>query len=277
MKTVEHNPVNILRATYFENKAVNQSLLKQVLKSPLHAWHYMNTPNEPTPAMALGTAIHTKLLEYDLFEEKIAVLPEINRRTKEGKEQYNRFVASAKGKTIITQEQNKRCDAAFAMVCKNDKFCNILDDVNYEHELALGWEDKKHKMNCKACLDLINFETKEIIDLKTTSDASYSGFSRSSANFMYHLQAAFYLRAATGLSGVEAMKDGWTYKIMAVESVQPHGCAMFEFDKNAIAEGDRLVERAMTAWANALVWSEFDGYTQETQKLSLPVWAISEE
>ena len=52
---------------YFAIDAVNQSLLKEVLRSPAHASAYLGHPKKATAAMQLGTAVHSTLLNAPNF------------------------------------------------------------------------------------------------------------------------------------------------------------------------------------------------------------------
>jgi len=76
-------------ADYHRHWAVSKSGLDQIAKSPLHYWARFLDPDrvwtEPTPAMRLGTALHTHVLELSKWDEQIAVAPgDINRRSTAG-------------------------------------------------------------------------------------------------------------------------------------------------------------------------------------------------
>ena len=62
-------------------------------------------PMEPTPAMALGSAVHCLTLTPDKFKSQFAVAPKIDRRTKAGKEEWENFTLTAATKTVIKQDQ----------------------------------------------------------------------------------------------------------------------------------------------------------------------------
>ncbi|MDZ4154211.1 PD-(D/E)XK nuclease-like domain-containing protein, partial [Methylicorpusculum sp.] len=54
-------------AYHKDQSSVSSSQLKLLLRSPLHFQQGLNEAHEETPAMRIGTAIHTALLEPDQF------------------------------------------------------------------------------------------------------------------------------------------------------------------------------------------------------------------
>ena len=70
---------------YHLHPAVGHSGLVRIMRSPAHYREYVAHPPEPTPAMQLGTAFHTALLEPDRFGQSFVVAPKFDRRTKDGK------------------------------------------------------------------------------------------------------------------------------------------------------------------------------------------------
>jgi hypothetical protein len=74
-------------AEYHAHPAISKSHLDLIARSPLHYWaRYIDenrVAQEATPAMRLGTALHTHVLELDSWDKDIAVSPfGIDRRTK---------------------------------------------------------------------------------------------------------------------------------------------------------------------------------------------------
>ena len=275
-------PINVACATplstdeYFAMDAVNQSLLKQVLRSPAHAAEYIKGDKAPTAAMQFGTAVHASLLNPDNFDNEVAILPEeINRRTKEGKEQYAKFLARADGKVIINREQSVDCIRIGFEIARSDTASRLINSCN--HEMSYTWVDELTKMACKARLDVVCGSSKHVVDLKTTVNASPQDFGRSVYKFGYHIQAAWYLRAASGFAtGSKAYNSGWRFHIVAVESSAPYGVACYKLDHRAIIEGDKMADRALKAWAECKLLGEFCGYPDEVTSLSLPPWALTE-
>lgn len=260
---------------YFDIDAVNQTLIKHVLRSPAHAKAYLAGDKPPTPAMQFGTAVHASILNSDNFSNEVAVKPDINRRTAAGKVQHEKFLNTSKGLAVITSQQAADC-INIAMSIRNSETASRLLNSSHKEQSYL-WEDPLTRIVCKARVDVCHPASKQVVDLKTTTDASEQGFARTIAKFGYHIQAAFYLRAASGFdTAVEAYNDGWRFYIVAVETASPFSVASYKLDQRAIIEGDKMVYKGLVAWAESQLLDTFPGYDDRIISISLPRWALTE-
>ena len=71
---------------YRQHPAISRSELWRIRESPQKFKYFREHPPEPTPALLFGQVFHKMLLEPDTFGEEFVVAPEVNRRTKEGKQ-----------------------------------------------------------------------------------------------------------------------------------------------------------------------------------------------
>jgi exodeoxyribonuclease VIII len=131
--------------------------LTSVIKCP-YTWKYQKDL-EPSPALLEGRVQHTVFLEHHKFAEEFVIQPNIDRRTKAGKAEYEDFSASIGNRTAITQDLYDTC-----IKCRMD------------------WYDNQY-----------------IWDLKTCRDASPRGFKQAVNNFKYHMQASIYVDACKSL------------------------------------------------------------------------------
>ena len=90
--------------TYGEIPAVRRSDLWEIRKSPAHYIYKVLHPEEPTPALLFGTAAHKYILEGKDFWNDYALAPEVDRRTKAGKEEWQKFLDSLGDKQPIKFE-----------------------------------------------------------------------------------------------------------------------------------------------------------------------------
>ena len=71
---------NLTNAEYHASEGISASGLKLIGRSPLHYWAaYLDPKREPrveTPALKLGTAIHTAVLEPMRFADEYVVVPD---------------------------------------------------------------------------------------------------------------------------------------------------------------------------------------------------------
>lgn len=83
-----HCRPDVTNATYHADRScVSVSGLKQILRSPAHYQAYLQgITHKDTPAKFMGTAIHTRLLEPELYAHEYVTAPDSDKRTKEWKE-----------------------------------------------------------------------------------------------------------------------------------------------------------------------------------------------
>ena len=251
---------------YYQIDAVSASLLKRVIKqSPLHAEESMK-PSEGTPAMRMGTAFHASVLEVENWEELIAVSPAVDRRTKAGKAEYAEFAETSVGKTIITPDQDFAIQQMKENILLHPEAFDLLEDCTAtEFQTTFEFDG----MDCKAMIDLCGENV--IVDLKTTQDASPDAFMKSSANWLYHMQLAWYANAM----GMEL--DEVDAYIIAVENVAPYQVAVYRFSADALDQGFKLCMDGMKKWKQyklqKSVGNKVLAYGSDVKDLDLPAWA----
>ena len=233
------------------------SALKQFAKSPNHYLAYVARKFKPTPAMAFGSALHTMVLEPHLFDERYAVQPDLDKRTKAGKESYATFASSIGNREVLTGAQMYQLNQTHQAVLSNEDATSLLVNCKYEQVI----ESPIGGVPFKGIVDALNKKSGYAIDVKTCRDASPDQFQRDAYNLGYHLQAAAYCL----LTGVDRFY--W----LCVESDDPHNVAVYMQSKEAQEQSTfRLLELIRE-------WSAWDGkpanYSNEIMLLEYPKWA----
>ena len=178
---------------YNDIQAVNKSTLWEMRKSPLHYWHLMHdTPRKDTPAMKLGRAVHAAILTPTAYKRDFVVMPNIDRRTKAGKEEYEAFCEEAKDREIISQEDAETIRMMTSAFRKTPAAAALLKKTRREKPLI--WTDAETGVKCKGRIDALSADC--VIDYKTTTDAGTEAFRREAIRYGYDLQAAMYMEAA---------------------------------------------------------------------------------
>jgi len=109
-----------------------------------------------------------------------------------------------------------------------------------------------------------------IIDGKTTTDASASGFARQVWNLDYGLQAAFY----TGVYQKVFRTAGRpAFLWLAQEKVAPFAAAYYSAGADLVAYWDKRIAETLPAIARCQVSGEWPGYPEIVTELALPIWA----
>lgn len=246
---------------YFEVKALSASLAKQILKSPAHAKASLERKFEPTPSMQFGSIVHGLVLEPHRQDLYIVKPDGVDRRSKDGRAVYAELEAA--GLPIISRDDEIRAlktrDAVFA----NPLAREYLDQCRaFEQEIYWnGHLGVPHKAKIDASRPGL------IVDLKTTADASPKAFPRSAINYGYHLQAANYRKAHAREYGVEPL-----FIVIAVETVEPFGVSIFEFDDRSIAEGEAAMRRAARIYRDCIAENDWPGYPPRVNLIEFPAW-----
>lgn len=259
-------------AAYHAHSAVSKSHLDLIARSPLHYWARYLDPDrvapEPTPAMRLGTALHTYVLELSRWDEQIAVAPDdINRRTKEGREQWAAFEAAAKRKTVITADDAEQVQAMSRAVFRHPAAAMLLG-LPGKAETTHMWTDASTGLECKCRPDWLTDDGSIVVDLKTTKDASPRGFKQSVVNFAYHKQAAWYLEGLQQATG--RRPDQFIF--ICVESTAPYACAVYAADAEMIERGHDQAMRDLAKLAVCRAADHWPSYSEQIETLSLPGW-----
>lgn len=259
-------------ADYHRHSAVSKSHLDQIAKSPLHYWARYLDPNrvtpEPTPAMAIGTAVHTHVLELDQWDARYVTAPEgINRRTNAGKAEWEAFETAATGRTVLS-----RTDAELVMRMGYSVFrhpaASMLLAMPGKAETTHMWTDEATGLQCKCRPDWLTDDGSLIVDLKTTEDASPTGFRKSIANFRYFVQASWYLDGVERATG----KRPEQFIFLCVEKRAPYACAVYAADAEMIEAGANAAARDLEVLATCRQANAWPGYSDQIEPISLPPW-----
>lgn len=252
-------------AAYHSHCAVSKSHLDLINQSPLHYWARFLDPDrikpEPTPAMILGSAFHTLVLEPHLFTREYVEAPQdINRRTKAGREEWEAFEKASEGKTVLTSAQIEQLNA-MAQSVKDHPAARLLLSQEGKAEQTFMWTDDATGEQCKCRPDW--HAGSIVVDLKTTQSASPENFSKSVSSFRYHVQANWYLR---GTPGAEQ------FLFIACEKEPPYAVAVYAASAEMVAAGGRAADRNLQLLAECRASNKWPSYSTTIQNLDLPRW-----
>lgn len=264
MKVLEPNE------KYHLNKdAIGSTTLKKVaLRSAFHAISKEDEEKE-SPALILGSAIHTAILEPEQFDYQYIASPSFDRRTKEGKVLAEQFEIIAQGKMIITKDQLETVKGILKTISQHEIAQAMLSGG--EAEYSYYWQDEETGLMLKCRPDYFNQNA--LIDLKSTRDASVSEFTRSCINLGYHIQAAFYLDVFNKANGTN-IED---FFFVAVETEAPYAVNIFKMGEAEVALGRAQYKAALKEYAEAKKnperIHEF-GYKKQINEIVFPAWAF---
>lgn len=218
---------------------LSKSRLDLIAKSPyLYWWKYLSgqyVEPEPTPALTFGKALHCRLLEPEHFGKRYAILPpNIDRRTKEGKEKYQNFIDETQGMTIITREQDDHIEGMHRAIMSHEIASSIVV-AEGESEITIDYEYLGYKW--KSIIDRYSSFRHIIWDLKTTDDASPEGFRRSMYKYRYHIQAALYMEGMRSLG-----YDVQAFVFLAIEKNPPYQIGLYYISQDLVNQALQQIQ-----------------------------------
>ncbi len=258
---------------YHAGPGISKSHLDAIANaSPLHYWHKYLNPNrersEPTPAMIMGSAVHSAVLEPDLFPSEYVQAPQgINKRTNAGKAEFAAFEEANKGKIVLEPEDWETCLAVRDAVYRHPVAGGLLTGGKAEQSFYAIDPETGELIKCRT--DYMHDSGAMIVDLKTTDDASPNGFGKSAANFRYPIQTAWYngvLDAAFG----EHPTD-WVF--LAVEKKPPYAIGIYFTEADQVARANIAARRDLQRIVEHKRSGEWPDFGITPQPLALPAWS----
>lgn len=258
---------------YHSAIGLSASNLKGLLSSyETYEYDRQNADN-PSPAMSIGSAIHELFLGGEkAFQDNVAIFQDAKTRAGNA---WEVFRNNNPGKIIILEKEIETVNRAVTALHLNPIAGLLIEGENIKKEYSYFCREPLtgEQEIVKARPDIYDPETASIIDLKTfsgTVDPNSAEFMWSARKYLYHLQVAFYGDVIYWTTG----KRIENYLIIAVETTEPFGVAIYEFDKGepvnekpTIAEGRMLYEKALKNYTDYQVKKSYKGYEAKTHNL----------
>lgn len=268
---------------YHRSNGSSSSQVKTLIEQTGAHLEYNRThPKESTKNMALGTAVHSLVLEPWNFEKDVAVSPDFNKRSKQGKADFEDFVDASKGKTVITEAQHEVAQIMAKRVHEHPIAGILVQDLIVESSVyqwynCMDPDDRtEYKEFLKVRPDGISRTHKEVlIDLKTTKDGSYSGFIRSIQDFYYHLSGAMYLEVCNQCKPLLEEIGAFAFTkfiFICVENFAPYEVSVYELSPEYRQLGLVLFRQGLYKLHKARN-NDWPGYPEEVRMIEPPSWA----
>ena len=225
--------------------------------APAYYVHRKAQEWKPSRSMEMGTLIHSLVLEG---RTDFAVGPDVDKRTKAGKEEWALFCEEHLGKVIVTRDE-----AAVIYGCQNAcaplmEHCAFAEE---DIEISMFWE--RDGIACKGRPDMIatiNGETC-IVDLKTTNDIR--GFDNSFNRFRYDVQAAWYQYGYQQAAGLKEVPGFW---FLVVDTEAPHLAQFMRPSSGVLDNANARIEEELAYFKRCQAAREWPGLPEF--KLILP-------
>lgn len=262
------NPVIMSNVDYHAASAVSKSDLDLIAKSPAHYIESKNSPKEQTASMLLGSVAHKLVLEPDKFEEEFAIAPDVDRRTKAGKEQWAEFAKGITDKITVIDNSTFEQSMEIAKAVGSHPIASKLLHGG-QAELSYFWV--QNGIECKCRPDYLRTDIKMVVDFKTAQDASPDEFAKAAYKYRYHVQTAWYLDGlrACGL-------DIENFIFVVCETKPPYNIMVYAADVYMINLGRAEAKENLETYGRCLNSDVWHGYEQtpKINSLSLPDWVL---
>jgi len=216
------------------------------MKSPKYYYYnkFIKPKIERERHLAIGSAIHEKILEPEMFHTNFVVSPKFDKRTTKGKEDFEQFEKDNKGKTIITSDEMAIVLGVSESARKNKTLTDLISNSYYE--LSCYTQDEKTGLNIKMRPDSMSKNKSIIVDIKSCLDSSAKEFKRSVYNYGYSISAAYYC---------DFLKRE-NYIFAAVEKEAPFQVSLYSLNDDMIQYGREQYRTGL----DLLKWSQDNSY-----------------
>ncbi len=113
-----------------------------------------------------------------------------------------------------------------------------------------------------------------IFDVKAVVDASVYGFTKSSYDYGYHIQAPWY---QDGLQQFYGTAGRAPFEFMVVEKKYPWLVKAYDSTPSFLAYGKRIIDQKLPQFAKAIQTGVWAGYGDSIEALDLPSWVQKKE
>jgi exodeoxyribonuclease VIII len=268
---------------YFAIDACSNSRLTTLRdRSPMHVRYEIEHPEEPTPALVMGDAVHVALLQPELAPSHYVVSSTCvaTKARSDGARCLNpgKFIrdgrwfcgvhAAAMGAELPPQRVlspddgftvNAMCDAIH-----RDEHASELLRASSDREVTALWK-LDNGLLCKGRFDILGDDF--IADLKTVEDASHDAFQRALISYGWHRQAAMYVWAAAALG-----RSIERFEYVVVEKSPPYAVGVYSLDDEAMGLAADELNPLLDAYRECELTGKWPGYPRRSVRL--PLWAM---
>ncbi len=225
---------------------ISASDIKNFMKSPkYYYWNkYLKKEKDDGRHFAIGSALHELIMEPHLFTTNYIIAPKVDRRTKQGKIDFENFEIVAEGKTILMEDEMEIVTEMAKNATENKTFMALLE--NSHRELSAYLVDKKTGLKLKMRPDIMCQSKSTIVDIKSCLDSSPRQFKGNVYSYGYSTSAAFY----------SDFLNRENYIFAAIEKSQPYQTSLYALSDEMMEYGRKQYKVGL----DLLKWSYDNNY-----------------
>ena len=230
-------------------------------------------PAEQTPALVFGSAAHKMFLEPDTWNDEYVIMPQIDRRTKEGKAVWEAFSTENAGKTIVSRDDFDTIKEMGNALLKNSVSREYMFVGHGENETPFSWVDPDTGDACKCKCDRLMLEDGRIVvvDYKTAKSAQTDRFNAEIYKRGYHVQAAMYTEGVR-ISGGLSYRPRFVFVVQEKEA--PYAVNVIEVTEDVMNYGDQVYHQLLGKLHDCKEADIWEGYVEDgvVNEAYLPGW-----
>lgn len=249
---------------YHAYAGISKSGLDLVSRSPAH--YAYRAAHEPSRAMVIGSATHAAIFEPEVFAKQYMLLKDVTDRRSSA---YKEAVKVYGEENVLTGKEADAVAGMQAALQLNPNAQALLAADGWS-EIAVFATDPVTGVLVKCKFDKLLKDLRSV-DLKTTQDLRE--FSKSVANYRYHVQQAFYSDVFEWATGLQLN----AFDFLAVEKDAPNASRIFVIDTPSVDYGRKLYREALNTYAECLSKNEWPMPDGGTEYITLPSWAADPE
>lgn len=244
-------------AEYHADPALGSTSMKTLaLRTPAH-WKWESEHPVHKDVYDIGTLAHSLILEGD--ESAVAVIDVPDKRGKKWADPADE--ARDAGRVPVTSAEWEGIkgmrDAVMAHPIASQLFTGHVAEQSVFHD--------DNGLMVKVRPDA--YKSGQLVDLKTTNDASPNEFGQTAFNFGYFISAAMYRDVWKAATGEEC-----TFTFVNVEKTKPYLVSVVQLDDDAIEYGMQMIIRAKAIYKECMASGVWPGYPLG-EPVSLPMYA----
>ena len=248
---------------YRAYEGISRSELFQIAKSPMHFKYAKENPTEKSAALTFGAACHKYVLEKDEFFNEYVIAPQVDRRTKAGKEEYQAFLAECGDREVISSDDYDTIVDMADAIRSNKAASELLYAEGAKYEQSFFWTDNMtgEAVKCRPDAMVEVNGKKYIIDYKTTASCADGQFERSARKYGYKLQAGMYREGV-----FQNTLDDYGFIFIAQEKDAPYAVRIYVCTEEFIAEGYDQYRELLGIYHDCKlsgIWYGYEGPTGE--------------
>jgi hypothetical protein len=241
---------------YVAAPGLNKSAAVHLLKTPAHYKAAQETERKLTPALNRGLALHCKLSND---RHCLAVAPNVDRRTKAGKDAWREFELESAGKVLVTAEVDDQTESMVQAIEAHPLVAECFADGHNEVSVFADW-----LIPIKCRIDRLTDSA--IIDWKTCSDIT--AIERAAATYHYDMQAAWYRECVKQATG-----EYLPFIFVFVEDTAPYSVRVLEAGETMLERGMASMRKAVETYMDCTERDTWPAWPPVLETLELPGWA----